>query len=395
MRKRIILKYILPPLAIILLIPIFQKPWENAESFESDCLKCVISVKGRQGGMTYSAGYNYEMLKEFCDYAGKKAIILAGDKEYLDSLSIDSVDIVVLHYSDSLFDEKNYNYSIPLADSSAWLTNANKEGASKMINEWLASYTLTEDHNILVDRFSPSYNPFKRASSGKTYKTLSPYDHLFRKYAAALGWDWKMLTSLAWQESKFRIEVVSHRGASGMMQMMPVTIKHYQAGNQLDPEESISTSVKLLSRLQKMFADESADNTELIKFTLAAYNAGEGRIRDCINYAKSINAPHSRWDDIVKIISEMRDETAINSDSLRLGTFKGYETIGYIENFAKLYDAFCTIAPGQSSQDQPLKQRDTATSELPLSADTTLHQPQAPAKDRDESELMTQNNFQD
>ncbi len=116
-----------------------------------------------------------------------------------------------------------------------------------------------------------------------------------------------MLTALIWQESQFHIEAQSRRGAVGLMQLMPRTADRFQADNLLDPEVSIRTAVTYLKHLQNMFRPYTSDRQELMKFTLAAYNAGEGRIKDCMNYAASIGAPHSRWEDIVAVIPDMRE----------------------------------------------------------------------------------------
>ena len=43
------------------------------------------------------------------------------------------------------------------------------------------------DSEDLIQRFSISYNPYTRYSTGKTYTTLSPYDGFIRKYAFFLG----------------------------------------------------------------------------------------------------------------------------------------------------------------------------------------------------------------
>ena len=57
-----------------------------------------------------------------------------------------------------------------------------------------------------------------------------------------------------------------------------------------NPEESIKAGTEYLLLLQNMFRGKAADKNELYKFTLAAYNAGEGRIMDCIRYAESVGA---------------------------------------------------------------------------------------------------------
>ena len=68
---------------------------------------------------------------------------------------------------------------------------------------------------------------YKRAAKGVTSDRVSPYDELIKKYAKELGWDWRMLAAVVYQESKFSINSVSHRGAVGLMQVMPQTGLYY------------------------------------------------------------------------------------------------------------------------------------------------------------------------
>ena len=76
-----------------------------------------------------------------------------------------------------------------------------------------------------------------------------------------------------------------------------------------------------------------------------SYNAGEGRIADCRNFAASRQVDNSRWDEIVKIIPLMREDSILEDESVRLGKFQGHETIAYVERIMSIYEAICTICP--------------------------------------------------
>ena len=84
---------------------------------------------------------------------------------------------------------------------------------------------------------------------------------------------------------------------------------------------------------------------EMVKFTLAAYNAGEGRIADCRNFASEKGYDRNSWDEIQKIIPLMREDSILNEPSVKLGKFQGYETITYVDSILKLYDSICAICP--------------------------------------------------
>jgi membrane-bound lytic murein transglycosylase F len=168
---------------------------------------------------------------------------------------------------------------------------------------------------------------------------------LFLKYAKELGWDWRMLAAVIYQESRFSINSRSFRGAQGLMQVMPATGEYYGIDDLLDPESNLIAGTSHLKRLQRIFSKYDLEKTELIKFTLAAYNAGEGRIIDCRNFARSRSIDNSRWDEIVSIIPLMREDSILEEESVKLGKFQGYETIEYVDRIFAIYDAFCSICP--------------------------------------------------
>ena len=62
------------------------------------------------------------------------------------------------------------------------------------------------------------HSPILSLKEGK----ISHYDHLFKKYSKDIGWDWRMLASLAYTESNFDTTAVSWAGAKGLMQLMPL-----------------------------------------------------------------------------------------------------------------------------------------------------------------------------
>ena len=113
----------------------------------------------------------------------------------------------------------------------------------------------------------------------------------------------------------------------------------------LDPEENIKAGTSHLKRLQRLYINGGFEHSELIKFTLAAYNAGEGRIADCRNFAESRNIDSRNWNEIVSLIPQMREDSILEEESVKLGKFQGHETIAYIDSIMSLYEAFCKICP--------------------------------------------------
>ena len=56
-------------------------------------------------------------------------------------------------------------------------------------------------------------------------------------------------------------------------------------------------------------------------------------------------APNTKWEDIVKVIPTMREDSILGNENVKLGKFQGHETITYVANIMELYTAICRIYP--------------------------------------------------
>lgn len=86
--------------------------------------------------------------------------------------------------------------------------------------------------------------------------------------AAKYGVDARLLWVIAYLETRFKPNLVSRKGARGLMQLMPATAARFGATDPHDPTEAINAAARYVRYLMERF-DGRAD------LTLAAYNAGE------------------------------------------------------------------------------------------------------------------------
>lgn len=316
---------------------------ENA--YAGQTIRCAIDLgDDMYGSHGLETGFNYELIGRFAqdNHCEVKVIVSGRNDNYIDSLRAGKVDILITHDKDSL---KGIGTLMALNECSAWAVGNADSDKFRQLNTWLSHAKSSPYFKQLQDNYHTAYNPLKRAERGVISNRISPYDELFKKYAVMLGWDWRMLAAVVYQESKFSIGSSSARGAQGLMQVMPKTGEYYGVSDLLDPEQNIIAGTSHLKRLQRMFCRYQLNNEELIKFTLAAYNAGEGRISDCRNFAAAMHKDSTRWSSIVEIIPMMRDDSILEEESVKLGKFQGYETIAYVENILEIYEAICRVCP--------------------------------------------------
>jgi membrane-bound lytic murein transglycosylase F len=124
---------------------------------------------------------------------------------------------------------------------------------------------------------------------------ISPYDSLFQVYAPQLGWDWRMLAALAFQESRFNPNAQSRSGAFGLMQLMPETAVRFGCSSSPDAECSVQAATKYLKYLQTMWRKKVPNESERTKFILASYNIGQGHVLDAQNLARELGYQDTVW----------------------------------------------------------------------------------------------------
>ncbi len=349
-RKRHIcdlLKSLLVPVLLLVSAPVTREEVKSKDNpFYDKIVRCAIALNDdmyENDGL--EAGMSYEVLKDFSreNDCTIEIQVYTGRQSPLDSLLLGKSDFLIIE-KEKLQSSTGIISTATLCNSTVWAFPAENSSELLHVNSWLKSYLSTKDFEETRERFMKSYDPRARARSGRKYKELSPYDDIIRKEAVRLGWDWKMLVAVLWQESRFSINSRSYRGAEGLMQVMPSTGRYYDVTNLLDPYENLEAGTKHLNRVQRIFRRYNLTGDELVKFTLGAYNAGEGRILDCMNLAEHLGKDKTSWEDIVSIIPYMNDEDMREAAGVNLGAFHGTETINYVENVFSLYQDFCTIS---------------------------------------------------
>ena len=94
------------------------------------------------------------------------------------------------------------------------------------------------------------------------------------------------------QESSFKLRATSHKGASGLMQLMPATARRFGVTSIYDPKQNIDAGVKYMRWLLDTFNQD-------VVLALAGYNAGEGAV---MKYGRRV-PPYRETQEYVRRIS--------------------------------------------------------------------------------------------
>lgn len=104
-------------------------------------------------------------------------------------------------------------------------------------------------------------------------KPLTPQE-LVNRAAEQHGLPPELVHAVARAESAYRQDAISHKGAIGVMQLMPGTAASLNA-DPYDPEQNVEAGARYLRQLLIQYKDYP----DQVKRALAAYNAGPGAVQ--------------------------------------------------------------------------------------------------------------------
>ncbi len=196
----------------------------------------------------------------------------------------------------------NVDISFPITEKQdiAWAMRKNAPQLREAINGWMEKKNTKKKMATVYKKY---FTEEKKDLGITNYVmpkvlpgNLSPYDSLFKKYAPQIGWDWRMLAALAYQESRFNPNAQSWSGASGLMQLMPQTSIRFGCDSFPTPECSVQAAVKYIKYLQGMWRSKIPNSEERNKFVLASYNIGQGHVLDAYHLSKELGKADTVWD---------------------------------------------------------------------------------------------------
>lgn len=241
----------------------------------------------------------------------------------------------------------NLDISTPISVSQqvAWATRKNSPQLLQTMDQWLGSIKKEATFMVIYNRYfkSPRTSLIRMKSdySSMGGNMLSPFDSLIRQGASTLGWDWRLLASLIYQESRFLPRGESWAGARGLMQLMPRTANEFGAFDLEDPRQSIKAGVGYLNFLQNYWMNKVPDPNERLKFILASYNVGLSHVVDARRLAEKYGKDPQLWYNNVEFYLAQKSEPQYYRDPIvTAGYCKCEEPINYVRDILDRYEEY-------------------------------------------------------
>lgn len=245
-----------------------------------------------------------------------------------------------------IYPNLDINTSVSPRMAVSWALRDGSVNLQHEINKWIGEHKESRDFAVFYNKY---YNNARwaRLAAGKLVSEsgISQYDEIIRQSTHLINWDWRLIAALIYKESKFQPEAVSHRGAFGLMQLMPNTARRFGADEDSSPAEQITAGLRLIQTLDKHFAQTVPNPEERIKFVLASYNLGQAHILDAQRLAEKYGKNPAIWFDNVEYFMLAKSQPEYYNDPVvKYGRVKGIETEQFVKDVLNKYDHFKTLA---------------------------------------------------
>ena len=267
------------------------------------------------------------------------------------SVACGELDYAICDWSEVRLIDRNFNnvdFKTELGELPVgWIIRTASVEMQQEISQWLVAFKKTTKYAVLYQKYHTGITIQKNAQNRLfTNRTgiISNYDHIFKKYSPKIGWDWRLLAALVYQESRFIPDVRSPKGAYGLMQLMPATLQYFGADTTSSPDRHIAAGVSYIKFLDKMFAPFVPDDNERIKFILASYNIGPGHILDARRLAEKLGKDANVWDNNVdSCLLRKSDPLYYNDPEVRHGKCYGKETYSFVAQIMERFEHYKNI----------------------------------------------------
>jgi membrane-bound lytic murein transglycosylase F len=247
----------------------------------------------------------------------------------------------------NIYPELDFTTVVKKSEPIVWNFRKSSPQLAEKVNHWLAEFTNSTKFTLLTEKYfnNNSKLSLKNRYTAINESQISVFDELIKKHSSSINWDWRLLASLIYQESRFKPSVKSHRGAWGLMQMMPSTQQYFGIDSTASPERQIQAGVRYIKFLDNEFAKQIKDPQERINFILASYNIGPGHILDAQKIAVKLGKNPLRWfNNVDSCLLSKSDPQHYRDPNILFGYCKGKETYAFVQEVITRFHHYKNVA---------------------------------------------------
>jgi membrane-bound lytic murein transglycosylase F len=229
----------------------------------------------------------------------------------------------------------------------AWAIRKGSVEWKKYLDNWILTFKTTRKYSQLFHKYFESPRIAQRMKSDyhSIYGgNISDYDEMIKKIAEKYNWDWRLIASVIYHESRFNEEAGSWAGAYGLMQLVSTTADAFGIEDYTQPDQNIEAGILFLNWLNDRFIESIPDSVERVNFVLASYNIGFGHVTDAQHLAEKFGKNPFIWKDNVDEYLLKKSEAKYYNDSVvQYGYCRGKEAVDYVQRVTDNYEHYLNL----------------------------------------------------
>lgn len=316
-------------------------------------------------------GLQYALAENFADTQGLTVRVeVAADTTELVKLLVDGAADVIAYPLAPSYIEKEGLVATGYKKHGRWAVRPNSKELAQAMEEWYGDGVEVDVNKALEEKTKRSNHIERKAQAvflSRERGVISVYDDLFKSASSVTGWDWKLIASMAYQESAFDPNARSGVGAQGLMQLMPKTAKSLglEEHEICNPDKNVGAAARYINELNSSFTDIK-NREERIKFILGAYNGGIGHVRDAMALARKYNHNPFVWDEVAPYILGLSQPQYYKDPVVKRGYMRGSETANYVQRIMERWRDYggrvVVSGPPKMATDAPTRSTPTPSS---------------------------------
>ncbi len=227
-----------------------------------------------------------------------------------------------------------------------WMVRDSNQQLVAELNKFIDEEYKQLYYNVTYNKyFNNSRNLFNRDNLVENNSIISTYDTLIKSLSKEYNFDWRLIAAQVNKESSFNTKAKSWTGAIGLLQVMPKTAVQVGISNLEKPENGLRAGIKYMAWISRQLSSELPQDVHTW-FTLAAYNAGIGHLRDARWLAVQEGLNPDRWFGHVEKAFLLLSKPEYHKHS-RYGYVRGIEPVMYIKKIQALFKLYNNKHPNE------------------------------------------------
>jgi membrane-bound lytic murein transglycosylase F len=323
---------------------------------DSVYVNSIVDLQGKTVYVQKNTAY-YNRLLYLSDEIGKEIKIaedsIYGVEQLVARVANGEIDYTVCdenvaHLNTTFYSNLDVSLRLSFPQKISWAIKKGSTEWKDYLDEWITNFKGTRKYKTLYHKYFESSRIAERMESdfhSLGGGRISPYDDMIRNIAEEYSWDWRLIASMIYSESRFNPEAGSWAGAYGLMQLMPNTAEAFGIENYKEPDQNIKAGVLFLNWLNNQLDDSINDSTERVNFILAAYNVGLGHVDDARRLTRKYGKNPDVWKDNVEEFLLKKSVAKYYQDSVvQWGYCRGEEATNYVKQVNENFNHYLNVS---------------------------------------------------